>query len=256
MRPERFFDNLETIGRATKRLEDACMTRKGFRPADAAQLVDRIQGEIAPDMAFRRSEGYGFSHYLRPIWQVSDDEAADWYRAFRGNRSDTVEWRTIGGTGATAGGGCVAEARKAVAGSVLDWFWAASAQQDYWLVVAAATANDPRWEPAAALWAQCMADSGYPGLGGPQGAWARARSALFADHENGSAVPPEARSFEIEVATADGDCQTSTGMVDVQREIRSDFLADASPKYLRDLDRIAAAQTAALKTIRSEGLDR
>jgi hypothetical protein len=255
MRPKRLFDNLETIERVTQRLANACMERKGLHPSEMAQLVDRVQGQLSPDMAYARSEGYGFSHYLRGVWQVDDEDADDWYAAYRGTEDDQVRWKTIAGSGSNDSGGCIGEARNRVAGSGLDWFWAAHAHQDYWLVTAAAMNQDPRWDAAVRRWVPCMAEAGYPDLGGPMGAWKRARREVFAAHESEGRVSAAVRAAEVELAVADGECQLSTGMVDVQREIRIDFLDDAPPEFLRDLDRIAEAQRAALETIATEGLD-
>lgn len=255
IRPKQFFDNLETIERATNQLANDCMESKGLHPGEVAQLVDRVQGELAPDMPYRRSEGYGFSSYLRPIWQVASDEADEWYQVYWGSDPERVRWRTIAGEGSSAGGGCLGDARAEVAGSRLTWFWATQAQQDYWLITAAAVNRDPRWDEAVARWVSCMDEAGFPGLGGPTGAWKQARRDVFGAHGAQGKVPEEVRRAEVALAVADGKCQLATGMVDVQRTIREDFLEDAAPRFLHDLDRIAKAQRVALETIVSKGLD-
>ncbi|MCU1371673.1 MAG: hypothetical protein JWO77_2867 [Ilumatobacteraceae bacterium] len=255
LRPKRYFERMEKIQRATEHLTDDCMRRKGLRYGGVAQLIDPIQGGLPPDLEYRAAQGYGFAHTLRPIWEPPDAEADDWYLAYSGGEGERVKWKTIASSGSIAGGGCFGEARRKVSGSVLDWVWARSAEQDYWLIVAKVIEFDDRFPAARAAWSTCMAERGHPRFQGPMQPWVRAREKIFSEHERIGRVTEQMRADEIELATADAECEISSGMVDLDRTIREEFLAQAPPQYLRDIKRIADAQTEALQTIEREGLD-
>jgi hypothetical protein len=255
LRPKDFFDDTQTIVDVTLRLTQECMQDKGFRYDGLAESVDRIQGELDPDMDFREMEGFGFAHYYRPLYQPPDDLIVVWDRAISGDPGDSVRWRTLGGSGGSDAGGCFGAAKKRVAGSVLDWTWAVTLQQDYWLIFSHTLSDEITWRNVVAKWAACMHRSGWPDIDYPDQPRNTASARYLAEAAGGKGVTEELRAFEIDLAVDDARCRRSTGVVEVSRTLREDFLESATPEYLRDLRRIAAARTDALRTIRTQLLD-
>jgi hypothetical protein len=207
------------LGLAVAHATQRCLRAKGFdAPLPAAFSGSVANLPVRVDEQTARTVGYG-STLLRGIDEVQSpldryaaalpsarrtefDQVLDDDRAPRARMTTPRGWVV-----SASRGGCAAEGRAAVFGSVDNWLAAFYLPQDLNLV-ASDVQSDPRVREAAGTFQTCMAAKGYA-IASPHDAMAAAQG-----WSKGKAVRGAPRA-EIQLATADAECQRRSGVVDV-----------------------------------------
>jgi hypothetical protein len=288
---EQYFDSLfqspEADAEDLRRVEQLtrdCMREQGYEyvplEVSASDLADDddesgIGGQWElPSAEFAEQYGYGMftrdddaTEFETPndalLATMSDSEQAAWDEALYGRFDEA--------TGESVTPGCSGEAMVAVygdTGSTDEEFEALLVEID---ALYARVDTDPRVAEASRIWADCMADAGYPGLSAPTDALdlvqlrfdQLAAGATFPEEAvNGdeplilgdeSVLTPadrqELRAYEIAVATADYACQEGDGryldvVYEVTVEVEQRFMAE----HREELDRYGEALASAYRT--------
>lgn len=229
-----YWDDADALGAAEDRLVRECMRARGFTtPAPGAAGPAPRHGEVAGvDLEYRREHGYG----------VVDDAVAaraprpqppapppGYDQALSGDTSVTV------GKVVAASGGCMGQARAALAGSVERWATAVYAPDFLNDDLIAATARDPARDRAERQWRACMAGQGY-------------RYTAYDQPRTEAARHPAA---ERRIATADGVCLIRARVIETGIELRRRAALAMPPQWRAELVGAARIRRAAAAEARA-----
>lgn len=181
------------------------------------------------DVASAESIGYGFEAYLaeHALWletvdpggespayedTLSPEDAEQFYLDFSGTEAERIEITERDGSGAgRAGGGCLADADRALYGDIEREMWLidarGTAQSDIWM----ATLEDPLVIQALNAWRDCLAGRGVHWADPQQARDAALSYARAGDHAQ-----------ERLIASADAACKVESGL---DRAVGAAFLA-------------------------------
>ena len=254
-----------TIVNAHGAVVEACMEELGWNfQVGAATAETESAGPGWPsnleqwtfaDVSSAEADGYGFATYLaeHAAWleavdqeggggddpdTMSPDDADRYYRDFFGTEEERIEIVERDGSGAgRAGGGCIAEADRALYGDIAREMWLrdarGTAESDIWM----ATIEDAAVVRALDWWRDCLADE----------------EVYFADPEQArSAALTFARSGDFEeerrIATVDAVCKVESAL---DRAVHGAFLT-ATNRVLPELE----ADLLALQQLEEDALVR
>ncbi|WP_433306582.1 hypothetical protein ACQP2F_21190 [Actinoplanes sp. CA-030573] len=230
-----YWDDADVIAAAEERLVRECMRARGFTtPAPAAAEPAPRHGEVAGvDLGYRRAHGYGLTDDAVAARSPRPQPPAPppgYDHALRGDTSVTV------GKVVVASGGCMGQARAAVAGSVERWATAVYAPDFLNDDLIAATAADPARDRAEREWQACMAGQGY----------------RFTGYDQPRAEAARHPAAERRIATADGVCLVRARVIETGIELRRRAALAMPPQWRAELVRAAEIRRAAAAGIRRE----
>ena len=250
-------------------LIEGCMQAHGWEYEVGTATVESIgAGPAWPsaleqwtfaDVESAESIGYGFEAYLaeHAVWletvdpggespayedTLSPEDAEQFYLDFSGTEAERIEIIERDGSGAgRAGGGCIAEADRALYGDIEREMWLTdargTAQSDIWM----ATLEDPLVIQALNAWRDCLAGQGVHWADPQQARDAALSFARAADHAQ-----------ERIIASADAACKVESGL---DRAVDAAFLAATNavlPALEEDL--IALQKLEAEALVRAEAI--
>jgi hypothetical protein len=229
-----------TIVNAHGAVVTACMQAHGWEFEYGTATAETESGEPSTlssleqwtfaDVSSAESVGYGFESYLadHAVWlesvdltggeaqayedSLSPEEADRYWRDFGGTEAERIEIVERDGSGSSrAGGGCLAEADRALYGDIEREMRLqdarGTAQSDIWM----ATLADPSVVQALNAWRDCLAGRGVQWADPHQAFDAALRYAQGGDHTQ-----------ERLIASADAACKVESGL---DRAVDAAFLA-------------------------------
>lgn len=211
------------------------------------------------DVESAESAGYGFEAYLaeHAVWletvdpggespayadTLSPEDEDQFYLDFWGTEAERIEITERDGSGAgRAGGGCLADADRALYGDIEREMWLidarGTAQSDIWM----ATVEDPLVMQALNAWRDCLAGRGFQ-WADPQ----QARDAAFSYARAGD------HAEERLIAAADAACKVESGL---DRAVDAAFLAATNVVFpALEADLIALQQLEEEAVLRAQAI--
>jgi hypothetical protein len=207
----------EQLQAAFDRLDHECLNRAGFHPPATPEASLPSPGDEAAtiDLAGRRRHGYGISSSdedsataANPNAYTASLSPGDRQRfgtaQFGPGMPTTVVALRGKGRATVPTAGCVARARRALAGDVQTWAEISYIPQQFDDELGRRALTAPAYRTALAHWRTCMAAHGYT-YATPDAAVTH----LTRQHEQG-ATGPRFRHREITTAVTDGKCAART----------------------------------------------
>lgn len=232
---------------AEHRLIAECMAQRGrsYLPQDRAPATpdSTVEG--------RRAGGYGlYEQFTGAKQDVTANDAhvgelapADQDAYEKALVGTDEERRAIklsnGGTVSFGGGGCQAEAQRTLYGDVVEWARITYVPQALHLTMAKQVEQDPQYLAALREWAKCMSGKGFQ-VASPEAAQDELKDAY-----GRQGASQELRAKEIATAVADGECAEQGGIPDLVLSIKRRLVSELPEVDRADLERVAAAWTAA-----------
>ncbi|WP_269854728.1 hypothetical protein [Streptomyces sp. RPT161] len=243
---------------AFDQLDRECLSTAGFRlPSIPRVSLPVPENEAAAiDLDGRKQHGYGISTpgdssaaTANPNAYVSSLSSRDQKRfndvqfGPGAPRTAVALYRT--GRAAVPTAGCVARARRALAGDVQAWAAISYVPQQLDDQLSRKALQDASYQAALARWRVCMAKAGYP-YASPEAAVTRLRR----EHEQG-ASGSGFRRLEIAVAVADGQCASHTHLPSILLRARRQLTAQLPAGNLSFLRSVTESWESAVARARS-----
>ncbi|WP_371495691.1 hypothetical protein OG871_08845 [Kitasatospora sp. NBC_00374] len=247
------------LARTEALLVSRCMQQHGFRydAPPAAEPAVREFRYVVDDVAWAREHGYG-TRDRRRLAEAADASPVQQYfkslpperqqaarAALHGERPTGLSVTLPGGARLTSSdSSCTAEAQRLLYRDLPRWFEARTVVANLAPLYGSQVEQDSRFTAAAAQWAACMADAGhpYPTPGAIQNALPELTAGL---------APSQADALEVELATAEAECATRTGLAATARELDGFYGNQVRERYRAELDSRLRLQLEALSRVDS-----
>ncbi|SED67171.1 hypothetical protein SAMN05216489_04079 [Streptomyces sp. 3213] len=237
---------------AVNRLDERCLRAAGFAvpSAPAVRLPAPGDEEAAIGLAQRRTIGYGIATPVPASAPPASETYANTLSALDHNRYGTAQFGSAAprtsvtlirsATVEVASGGCVGDARRALAGDLRTWARLTYIPDQLDTRLSAQAMTDPRYLRALADWRTCLRGRGFSYIS-PEAAQAALRKAY--PNSGGTAA---FKRHEIAVAVADGTCARTAHLPTVLLSVRRSLVSRLPSGELSLLRSLNAERRAAL----------